>query len=266
MMIQNAMLALLCLASLLCLALANERQGELLLGREPTAALRRAGALAGALLLAAALAWGRLRWGPGIGAVAWAGWFGVLAAVLVFHLHKWPRAGGPGAAVRLVASDPGRVLQRRAARVAGYDLLAALPLAFAAAVYSVPVKPVMRADAVQGQVGPWTYRLAEMDHAPPRLMAMGIPMKAFQLRFCQACDAEIRSAYLKVNKPRSLRGAGLAFSGNRWDRSVEIQLPSAMRPDAELWLTVEGKDGSVHHAAWPMAQLAPSTVAWFARR
>ncbi len=266
MLTQNLLLGLVCLASLVGLALHNERQGELLLRRVPTEGLRRWGCIAGWALIAAALAWGLFRWGPSIGGVAAMGWFSVIAAALVFNLHKWPEEGGRKGATRIVTPDPGVVVKAMPLRRLILAALIVLPLGFVVLVQSVAVKPVMREDAVQGKVGPWTFRLAEVDQAPPKLMAMGIPMKAYQLRFCQSCDADIRSAYLKVHKPRSLRGAGLVFNGNRHDRSVEIQLPSNMRDDAELWLTVEGKDGQVHYASWPVSQLSPSTAKWFASR
>ncbi len=95
---------------------------------------------------------------------------------------------------------------------------------------------------------------------------MDIPMKGYQVRFCETCDAEIRAAYLKVNKPRSLRGAGIVFNGARWDRQVDIQLPANTTADSELWLTVVGKDGAVHQAALRMDEVSPTTVSWFGQR
>jgi hypothetical protein len=100
----------------------------------------------------------------------------------------------------------------------------------------------------------------------PDLVAMDIPMKSYQLRFCATCDEQIRAAYLKVNKPRSLRAAGIVLNGVRWDRSVDIQLPANTTPDSILRLTVVGKDGEVHQAQVPLADVSPATVAWFQQR
>ncbi|WP_341644794.1 hypothetical protein [Thauera sp. SDU_THAU2] len=55
----------------------------------------------------------------------------------------------------------------------------------------------------------------------------------------------------------------MAFMGQRWERRVEIPLPSTTRADSELWLTVVGKDGSVHQTMMRMDRASPATVAWF---
>ena len=94
-------------------------------------------------------------------------------------------------------------------------------------------------------------------------MEMDVPMKEYQLRFCETCDSEIRHAYLKVNKPRSARAVGMAFMGQSWKRRVEIPLPSTTHADSELWLTVVGKDGKIYQTALRMDQASPATVLWF---
>ncbi len=94
-------------------------------------------------------------------------------------------------------------------------------------------------------------------------MEMDVPMKEYQLRFCETCDSDIRQAYLKVNKPRSARALGMAFMGPSWKRRVEIPLPSTTQADSELWLTVVGKDGVIHQTTLRMQRASPATVLWF---
>ena len=145
-------------------------------------------------------------------------------------------------------------------------LLVAVPVVFLLALKATPIAPLLRADAFAGQVGPWSFRLAESSHNVPELVAMDIPMKSYQVRFCEDCDAQIRAAYLKVNKPRSLRAAGIVLNGARWNRNVDIQLPANTTADSMLWLTVVGKDGEMHQAAVRLANVSPATVAWFKQR
>ncbi|EOZ4756891.1 thiamine pyrophosphate-binding protein, partial [Pseudomonas aeruginosa] len=38
------------------------------------------------------------------------------------------------------------------------------------------------------------------------------------------------------------------------------------RPDAELWITMEGWDGSMHQASIPLDEASPATVAWLNKR
>ena len=37
-------------------------------------------------------------------------------------------------------------------------------------------------------------------------------------------------------------------------------------PDADLWITAEGWDGSVHQAPWPIATASPATVEWLKKQ
>lgn len=68
---------------------------------------------------------------------------------------------------------------------------------------------------------------------------------------------------MKVNKPRSKRAIGMAFMGQSWERRIEISLPSTTRAESELWLTVVGKDNTLHQTTLRMDQTSPATVAWF---
>jgi len=265
---------LISLAGFAALALATERHAEHLLGRLPAPQWRLLARVVGWLLLASALALGVVNMGTGVGITLWLGWLSIAALALVFAFPKWPwqpqqrvaparpaRAAKAGAAAQALPPAPPRTRRRIAAA-----LLAAVPVVFLGALQFTPVKPLLRDDALDGKAGPWTFRIAETERRVPDLVAMDIPMKSYQLRFCATCDEQIRAAYLKVNKPRSLRAAGIVLNGVRWDRSVDIQLPANTTPDSILWLTVVGKDGEVHQAQVPLADVSPATVAWFQQR
>ncbi len=259
---------LLSLLGFSALALATERYGEHLLGRLPALRWRRLARVVGWLLLAAALALGMEALGGSIGLTLWLGWLTVAALVLVFSLPKWPwqppRRHAPARKPRAEPEAPAP--RRHPGRWVAAGLVAATALVFGGSLLAVEGEPLARDEALRGSAGPWTFVLAEAEPAPPEVVDMGVPLKAFRLRFCEACDLDIRHAYLKVNKPRAMRAAGMAFEGGRWQRSVEIQLPDTLRADSELWLTVVGKDGAVHQVSWRMDQVSPATVAWFEQR
>jgi len=248
------------------LALATERHAKHLLRQVPALHWRQLSRALGWLLLALALALSIRQLGSGMGITFWLGWLCMASLVLVFSFPKWPWQPPAPAAVpaRKPELPPIPAWPRKGIRqVAATTLLAATVIVFVAGLILQGPDPLKRDDALHGTVGPWTFVLAEADLDEPELVDMDVPLKAFRLRFCETCDLEIRHAYLKVNKPRALRVAGMAFEGARRERRVEIQLPSTVRADSELWLTVVGKDGAVHQTAWPMEQVAPATVRWF---
>ncbi|MBS7780497.1 DUF3325 domain-containing protein [Acidovorax sp. CCYZU-2555] len=259
------------LAGFAALALATERHAEHLLRRVPAPQWRLLARVVGWVLLAIALALGIVYMGTGLGITLWLGWLSIAALALVFAFPKWPwqpkervkpaRPAKAGAAAPALPPAP-----PRARRWIAAALLVAVPVVFLLTLKSTPIAPLLRADAVAGQVGPWSFRLAESNRNVPDLVAMDIPMKSYQVRFCEDCDAQIRAAYLKVNKPRSLRAAGIVLNGARWNRSVDIQLPANTTPDSILWLTVVGKDGEMHQAQVRLADVSPATVAWFKQR
>lgn len=248
------------------LALASEQYGAYVLGREPSAVVRWLARAVGGALLGVACAWGVVAQGVGLGTTWWLGWLCVAALLLVFALPLWPwqppaphrPARRGGAAV----DSPAAVGDSRVRRAAGAVLLVATVGVFAVLLLRAQEQQTDN-PALQGKIGPWTFTLEESDHDAPEIVAMGVPMKTFRLRFCEACDTDIRSATLKVNRPRGPQATGMAFMGQRWDRKAEIPLPSTLRADSELWLTVVGKDGSVYQIAWRMDQVSPATVAWF---
>jgi len=267
---------LISLLGFFALALATERWAEHLLRRVPAPPWRHLARAVGWALLALSLALGVAQFGTGVGITLWLGWLSIAALALVFAFPKWPWQPPPrvtrgrdpkpvkDSADTLTGHPMAR--SRHAARWAVFALLLAVPLVYLLTLQTVPVKPLLRPDAIDGQVGPWTFRLAETKQRAPDLVAMEIPMKSYQVRFCEHCDMDIRTAYLRVNKPRSPRAPGIELTGRRWDRSVEIQLPGNTTADSTLWLTVVGKDGATHQASVPLGDVSPSTVAWFAQQ
>lgn len=112
------------------------------------------------------------------------------------------------------------------------------------------------------QVGPWSLRLAEFRNMAPQLEGPAGYMKAFNAALCQGCGEQVKATYLRIGKPRSLRAAGGLFFGSPYRMGASIPLPPRTKPDAELWITAEGWDGSVHQASIPLAEASPATVAW----
>ncbi|TBU99820.1 DUF3325 domain-containing protein [Stutzerimonas kirkiae] len=251
------------LAGFVALALAMDKHAKHFLRRTLPALACRILRVLGWVLLALALYMNFHARGWSIGSVAWFGWLTIAGAALVFYMPNWPwqpvqpqparkaREGKPqeGASLEAIRSPWGR-------RVA-VALLVLLPVGFAVAFVNTPLKPTMRDDAYSGRIGPWGFTLAEENHKLPQ-EAAGSYHKSFYVRFCERCDADIRSAYLKIRKPRSLRAAGSVLGGTRWDRWVEIPIPPAAKLSDQLWLTVEAKDGSLHHKAIDFAQVSPS--------
>ncbi len=261
------------LGGFVLLALAMERQGEWLLRRVPTPREQLVFRLLGWPLLFAALALCFLAWGWSIGPVAWLGWLTMAGVILVFALPKWPWAARPAQRARAPRQQAGGTRSQAAAlaparpafgwrRALLAGLLVLAPIAYLMGVWQASPQAVMRDDAFQGQVGPWAFTLAEIDRKRPEISPSGVPVKTFQIRFCEACDDEIRTAFLKVRKPRSTRSVGLSFFGQRRNRVVEIGLPPAVRLEDKLWLSVEGKDGSWHYLAIDFEKVSPATAAF----
>jgi len=115
-------------------------------------------------------------------------------------------------------------------------------------------------------IGPWSVRLAEFQELPPELDGGAGYMKTFSLALCDGCESSIRAMYLRVGKPRSLRTAGAIFFGSPYRQMASVPVPERATPDAQLWLTAEGWDGSVHHASIPLAKASPVTAEWLRRR
>jgi hypothetical protein len=112
------------------------------------------------------------------------------------------------------------------------------------------------------KVGPWTVRLAEADLLPPQVQGLAGPIKPFSLALQGSAVAEVRAAYVKVGKPRSLRAAGAIFFGSPYRLTAGLALPRTTAATAQIWLTLEGWDGSVHQASLPLAEASPVTERW----
>ena len=112
------------------------------------------------------------------------------------------------------------------------------------------------------QVGPWSLTLAELRDEAPRQDGPAGYFKSFNAALCKACGTEVKAAYLRIGKPRSLRAAGTIFFGNTYRMGTNLPVPERTRADAELWITLEGWDGSMHQASVPLAKASPATVAW----
>lgn len=281
-MIANLVIALCSLAGFICLALAMDRHRKQMLRFKVAPAVQRVFRPLGWILLAVALALSIHTWGISAGQVGWLGWLTVMAMAFVFYLPSWPWQPPPPKAVPRRANakatrtgdgkedaedgatdteDSATTTAPRPLHTRPAAILLIVPVAvFAYFLADTPTKPVLRDDAIKGSIGPWSYTIAEENKNPPTIVAADNALKSFELRFCDSCDSDIRAAYLRVRKPRSLRTAGTVFSGARWTRWVEIHIPPSSKPEDQIWLTVEAKDGSVHHAALDIERLSPQTA------
>lgn len=116
------------------------------------------------------------------------------------------------------------------------------------------------------QVGPWSLKLAELRNEAPRLDGPAGYMKSFNASLCEACIPQVKATYLRIGKPRSLRAAGGIFFGSPYRMGATVPVPPKTKPDAELWVTMEGWDGSMHQGSIPLSKASPSTVAWLAKQ
>lgn len=269
-----ANLAVLCfgLAGFVALALAMERHARLVLRRELAARARLVLRAAGALSLVLALAIGVGAWRYDVGLVAWLGWLAIAGLLLVFALPRFAeRAERKTSAARARAATaptptPTPTSAARRPAAIGAVVLFAPAAVFAWQLASVPLQPLLREDALSGSVGPWSFVFAERDRKPPRIEALGTPIKEFVIRFCESCDAQIHMAYLKMREPRSLRASGSGFEGARWDRSVGIAIPPSAKVEDRLWLTVQGRQGEVHRIELDLERVSPALARFIRER
>lgn len=115
-------------------------------------------------------------------------------------------------------------------------------------------------------VGPWSVRMAEWQVQEPYRDGEAGYIKLFSMALCEACVSQVKAAYVRVGKPRTLRAAGGLFFGTPYLQQASVRIPENADADAELWITLEGWDGSVHQAAIPLSEASPSTVAWMKKR
>jgi len=116
------------------------------------------------------------------------------------------------------------------------------------------------------EVGPWSVRMAEWQVQEPYRDGDAGYIKLFSMALCEACVSQVKAAYVRVGKPRSLRAAGGLFFGTPYLQQASVRIPENAGADAELWITLEGWDGSVHQAAIPLSEASPVTVAWMKKR
>jgi hypothetical protein len=116
------------------------------------------------------------------------------------------------------------------------------------------------------QVGPWSVRLAELHNEPPLLTGPAGYMKSFNAALCNACVSQVKATYLRIGKPRSLRAAGAIFFGTPYRMGAAVPIPKRPQADNDLWVTMEGWDGSMHQAAIPLSKASPATAAWLEKQ
>ncbi|AHF68287.1 hypothetical protein PSCICO_23570 [Pseudomonas cichorii] len=116
------------------------------------------------------------------------------------------------------------------------------------------------------QVGPWSMKLAEERNEAPIFSGASGYMKNFNASLCESCADQVKATYLRIGKPRSLRTAGVIFFGVAYRMTAFMQIPENTDPDQDLWITMEGWDGSVHQTSIALQQASPTTVAWLKKQ
>ncbi|SDT13925.1 hypothetical protein SAMN05216271_3706 [Halopseudomonas sabulinigri] len=116
------------------------------------------------------------------------------------------------------------------------------------------------------EVGPWSLTLAELREDGPVSSGPAGYFKAFNAALCDTCIDEVKATYLRIGKPRSLRAAGALFFGSPYRMGASLPVPARAKADDQLWVTMEGWDGSMHQGSIPLAQASPATVAWLKQR
>ncbi|MET0313495.1 MAG: thiamine pyrophosphate-binding protein [Hansschlegelia sp.] len=114
-------------------------------------------------------------------------------------------------------------------------------------------------------VGDWTVKLAEFDLGPPAIEGEAGPVKLFTLALDGPARDEVKAAYIKIGKPRSIRSAGALFAGTPYRQTAGLQVPPTATAASEVWLTLEGWDGSVSQSMLPLSEASPATADWLRR-
>lgn len=145
-------------------------------------------------------------------------------------------------------------------------LMLILPLALLPQ-YLADHKPAARAGLGQRvagdfDVGPWHVTLGEWLVGEPRLRD-GEYEKAFTLALRGDAIKQVKAAYIRLGQPRGdVRTSGALLQGTPYRMFAVAHLPEDVRPDAELWVTLEGWDGSKHRVAIALAQASPAMAMW----
>lgn len=267
---KQLVVVVLSLSGFVALALAMPKHARQL-GLECSERAQRVLKVAGWGLLVLALAVGIGFWGISSGQVHLLGWLTIVGVLLAWGMSRWEarRQVSTGKAStpkrRRPETEPAEPQRSRGRQVVMALLLVASPAVFAAWMLQYPVNPLLGSDAVRGQIGDWTFTLAEANPDVPKLAAMDVPVKSYQVRFCDGCQLQMRQVYLRLQKPRSMRTVGTQLRGRR-TMGAELAFPPTAKADDEFWLTVEGKDGKVYQAQVPLARVSPNTANWFNNR
>lgn len=223
------------------LALTLPRHRERLL-RRPLAISTASLKWLGCGILALALIVASQGWAHDVAITVWLGWLTVAGWLVVLLLSYWPDSGSRKAPRRRQLrrltsrqSPPVSSSGRWWARGCGV-LMLAISVGFLAAVQRAPDQPLSRADAYHGQIGPWSYVLAEVDPSRPAEEA-----SAFELRFCDLCAPLVRQASLRLGAEPA--GRGHRFEGRGATKTATV-------PSAEWIQLSANREAGVAIAGW----------------
>ncbi|TCK03673.1 DUF3325 domain-containing protein [Marinobacterium mangrovicola] len=260
--------ALLVILAFTLLAASMPNHQRQLFGRALSSKASRLVRSGGWITLLLAFAFCAWQWRADVGAVTWVAWLMVAGLLLAFYLPRREalprREPRPGIKAPARESQSAGADKRSPVKALVAAILLLVPVAaFAVQMLDTPTRPLLRADALHDRIGPWSFTLAQRYQEPPRTDIIDVPMKKFVIRFCAECDSEIRNAYLKIRKPRSLRAAGNVFLGRRGpEKEVDIMIPPSAKLDDGLWLTVETKTGEIVKKKLDMERISPEMATY----
>lgn len=130
-----------------------------------------------------------------------------------------------------------------------------LPLYFLATTLAIGPEATAGATPLTPKtLGPWRVEPRTTGGWPPR-PGQKVDMT---VRFDAGPATEIRTAVLTIGDRAPavedlLSPAAGLLHGGEMLREAHVPVPAETSADAELWLTVERWDGSLHHVSWPLA-------------
>lgn len=115
------------------------------------------------------------------------------------------------------------------------------------------------------QVGPWQVELAEWDVGPPSSRGLGKYQKLFVMKLCGKCLSEVKATYIRMGESPTPQVAGALFEGIPYRQLANLIVPDDAKPDAAVYLTLEGWNGTFHQISIPMTIASPATSEWLRR-
>ncbi|MBK1663803.1 hypothetical protein CKO38_04050 [Rhodospirillum rubrum] len=101
-------------------------------------------------------------------------------------------------------------------------------------------------------LGPWRVAVSAMPGLPEP-GADGALRRFILVKIVEGDVDTIRGSFLRIGKPRNIRTLGALAYGNPHFAMAQVPVPEGLTGKEELWLTIEGWDGTLHQTSWPLA-------------